>query len=657
MKRHRSNCLKLLTTALLALILPTACYNDAVTTDEVTQVDILSRFNAKGEAYLTLQIPLGGQAMTRTEFDDGDEDEWKDDDGKLKDVYILFFAGTSESDATFASAYKVTSPTLSISALEQVTATVTITINDANLNTGDKLFPFVVVNNNESAITTTTFPATSVAFANGGSPVVLTSSSTFADLASVTIADIKDASGYFLMTNATLADGNTTSANIFRLPEMSPTFFFPTEAESRANPAATVSVERLATKTTVENGLSAGYYKILGNEYATFAAGDLSFALDNYNTQSYAYRHLSAVSYQRFVETASIDGHSPLAYRTYWGEDVNYSGNSGLAYTSHATYLAYTDEQKTAFWHAMGSNAYCAENTFDVSNMKDNCTTSILVRLQLNGGGDFYTTNVTGSDIVFQPPRNEISEEGTSASSSFSRKAEDAGTTGATEATGTSGRAEVPTRSVVVTYDGSVTATIDDYLRTWLVEQSAALRSWLRDYAGDDARHLRITMTNNATTGRATATLSQTAQASGTGYNKFETATDAYTETGGQTLKAYLQSLLNGLTLLYYKDGYCYYRVLVRHFDDTQTPWASAATMANNTTLWAYGNGVDTYNNDYLGRYGMVRNNWYDISITSVTHIGSPIIPPLTTDADDKVEQLLNATLSISGWEAHDQNL
>jgi hypothetical protein len=29
----------------------------------------------------------------------------------------------------------------------------------------------------------------------------------------------------------------------------------------------------------------------------------------------------------------------------------------------------------------------------------------------------------------------------------------------------------------------------------------------------------------------------------------------------------------------------------------------------------------------------------------------------LTTDADDKVEQLLNATLSISGWEAHDQNL
>jgi len=639
---------------LLCMLLTTACYNDYDASEKVARMDILSRFNAEGKAYLTVQIPLGGGAGTRAvTFDDGDGDEWK-----VRNIYILIFAGTSESDATFASAYKVTSPTLSISALEQVTATVTITINDANLNTGDKLFPFVVVNNNESAITTTTFPATSVAFANGGSPVVLTSSSTFADLASVTIADIKDASGYFLMTNATLADGNTTSATVFHLPEMSASYFFPTQAQSQGNPAATVSVERLAAKTTVTNSITSHY--ILGNPRATFASdgSDMAFALDNYNTKSYAYRHLPAVSYQRFVETAPVDGGTPSVYRTYWGEDVNYSGNSGLAYTSHATYLAYTDEQKkTAFWHAMGSNAYCAENTFNVRHMQDDCTTSVLVRLQLNGGGDFYTTNVTGSDIVFQPPRNEIAEEGTSASSSFSRKAEDAGTTGATEATGTTGRAEVPTRSVVVTYDGSVTATIDDYLRTWLVEQSVALRSWLRDYAGDDARHLRITMTNNATTGRATATLSQTAQASGTGYNKFETATDAYTETGGQTLKAYLQSLLNGLTLLYYKDGYCYYRVLVRHFDDTQTPWASAATMANNTTLWAYGNGVDTYNNDYLGRYGMVRNNWYTISIRSVTHIGQPIIPPLTTDADDKVEQLLNTTLSISGWEANNQNL
>ncbi|MBR6828385.1 MAG: hypothetical protein IKM76_09600, partial [Prevotella sp.] len=191
---------------LLCMLLTTACYNDYDASEKVARMDILSRFNAEGKAYLTVQIPLGGGAGTRAvTFDDGDGDEWK-----VRNIYILIFAGTSESNAKFASAYKVESPSLSLSALEQVTATATITIDDANLNTGDKLFPFIVVNNNTSAITTTTFPATSVAFANGGSPVVLTSSSTFADLASVTIADIKDASGYFLMTNATLADAGST---------------------------------------------------------------------------------------------------------------------------------------------------------------------------------------------------------------------------------------------------------------------------------------------------------------------------------------------------------------------------------------------------------------------------------------------------------------
>lgn len=624
---------------LLSVILTTACSNDHDTLGEVPAVDILSRFNAEGEAYLTVQIPLGSAAMSRaTKFDDGDGDEWR-----VRNVCILMFAGTSESTAKFASAYKVETPSLSLSALQQVTATVTITIHDANLNTGDKLYPFVVVNNNSSAITTTTFPATSVTFANGGSSVTLTGgSSTFADFAdaNVTIANYVDGDGYFLMTNATLANGNTTSASLFHLPEMSPNYFFPTEAESRGNPAAHISVERLAAKTTVEDGITyiADEAHILGNEYATFTHNDLKFALDNYNTKSYAYRHLSAVSYPRFVENTPVTPHAPLAYRTYWGEDINYNN-----LTTNLT--NYTNVSPT--WKAMGTSEYCAENTFDVEHMQDNYTTSVLVRLQLNGGNNFYTTSVTGSDIVFQPPHAEISEEGTSAEASFSPLRHSPRQSAANSS-----------RSAEVKYDGEKTATIDDYLRTWLVEQSVALRTWLRNYAGNEPKHLRITISPNAATGQATATLSQTAQTSGsTGYNKFETATDAYDETGGETLKAYLQSLLDGLTLYYYQSGYCYYRVLIRHFDDTQTPWSSTAAMEDNTTLWVYGNGTDTYNNDYLGRYGMVRNNWYDISITSVTHIGSPIIPALTANADDEVEQLLNATLSISGWEAHDQNL
>lgn len=619
---------------MLLTLLLAACYDyEQDATAEEQPVDILSRFNAEGKAYLTIQIPIGNGASTRaTSFDDFSFDDGSVDEYKVKDIYILMFAGSSESNATFASAYKVETPTMSKSPFAQITTTATIAINDANLNSGNKLFPFVVVNNNSSAISA--FSMESVTFANNGSAVTLTGgSSTFSELANVSIAKYVDEEGYFLMTNATLADDNDVSqARVFRLPELDPDYFFPTEDLAKEHPAGQINVERLSAKATVENGLTAkeGKYVVLGNEYATFDSDDLSFALDNYNRNSYAYRHLASVDYVRMVESTAITPFSPQSYRTYWAEDVNYSGSSGLTFVPYATYLSYTDVQKSAFWKSTGSNAYCAENTFDVSHMQDDCTTSVLVRLKLNNGGDFYTTSVTGQDIIFQPPTNDLSEEGTSASESFVRR-----------------------RSKVVTYDGSKTATIDDYLRTWLMEQSAALRNWVRDYAGNEKKHLKIEVSGNAETGLATATLSQTAQTSGTGFNKFESLTDAYAETGGVTLKAYLQALLNSLTIKFYDDGYCYYRVLIRHFDDTQTPWSSAASMTDNTPAVVYGGDAEKY----LGRYGMVRNNWYNISINSVTHVGSPIIPPLTTNADDKVEQLLNATLHISGWEKHEQNL
>ena len=603
---------------MLLTLLLAACYDyeQDVTTEE-QPVDILSRFNAEGKAYLTIQIPIGATTRAAT-FDDGSADEFK-----VKDIYILMFAGSSESDATFASAYKVETPTMSKSPFAQITTTATIALNDANLNSGNKLFPFVVVNNNAYAISA--FSTESVTFANNGSAVTLTGgSSNFSALANVSIANYVDEDGYFLMTNATLADDNDVSqARVFRLPELDPDYFFPTEDLAKEHPAGQINVERLSAKATVENGLTAdkdGNYKVLGNEYAKFLLTDLWFALDNYNTNSYAFRHLSSVDYVRMVESTAITPFSPQSYRTYWGEDMNYSGSSGLTYVPYATYLSYTDDQKLVFWKSIGSNAYCAENTFDVSHMTDDCTTSVLVRLQLNNGGDFYTTSVTGQDIIFQPPTNDLTEEGTSASESFVRR-----------------------RSEKVTYDGINYATIDDYLRTWLMETNKDFRDWVNKYAAGEVNHVVITLTNDASTGTAAvSSVTQTARTSGDGVTDFTSL----------NLVSYFA---NNISLKFYAEGYCYYRVLIRHFndDDKQTPWSSAASMTDNTTAQVYGGDAEKY----LGRYGVVRNNWYNISINSVTHVGSPIIPLLTTNADDKVEQLLNATLEISKWVKHDQNL
>jgi hypothetical protein len=292
-------------------------------------------------------------------------------------------------------------------------------------------------------------------------------------------------------------------------------------------------------------------------------------------------------------------------YRTYWATDINYGGKTGL-----------TGGMKG--WKSMGESDYCAENTFNVANMQDDCSTSVLVALQLNGGNPFYTTSVTGSDVIYQMPANDVKEEGTSASESFSRK-----------------------RSTKV----SSTKTIDEYLREWLMETNSGFRNWVNTYAAGEPKHVNIAVESRdadfgLTDAKVTA-VTQTARAAG---SAGATAFDAL------NLKTYCD---NNIKIQFYEHGWCYYRVLIRHFDDTQTPWSSTASMSNNTTGEVYSDDAEKY----LGRYGVVRNNWYNISINSVTHVGSPIIPPLTTNADDKVEQLLNATLRISGWVGHEQNL
>ncbi len=584
----RPHFLQIIALLLIAMLLASCSDSEK---SEPSPPDILSCFSTDGKAWLNLDIGLPS-SVTRTDFADGEEAEYA-----IKTLKLVMFHGSnmdSEDELTVASIYDVNySPQGDVH--QQITnhTMATIQITNSNIRTSDKLYMLAIANASPS----------------------ISEGVTFATVKALVLSDLIntiEGTAYFVMSNAPLASANNGSGSVTTLAEIDPSLFATTEAEALAAPACYVYLERAAAKVTTS--LDAGLdMHIKGNTNIDFAASDFYYSLFNFNTECYLIRQMNAawLSYnstaKRFVESAKLLNDK---YRTYWATDINYGDGSNDGKTG------LTDGMKG--WKLMGESDYCAENTFEVDKMQDDCTTSVLVRLQLNNGGDFYTTSVTGSDVIFQPPMNDLTEEGTGASSSFARK-----------------------RSNLVTYDGTDIATIDDYLRQWLMEQSADLRAWVRNYAGNESKHLKITVNGDAETGLATATLSQTAQSSGAGYTAFE------------AIKATLQGLLNGLTIKFYNDGYCYYRVLIRHFDDTQTPWSSTAAMTNNSTGQTYGGDEASY----LGRYGMVRNNWYNISINSVTHVGSPIIPPLTTDADDKVEQLLNATLSISGWEGHNQDL
>ena len=59
-----------------------------------------------------------------------------------------------------------------------------------------------------------------------------------------------------------------------------------------------------------------------------------------------------------------------------------------------------------------------------------------------------------------------------------------------------------------------------------------------------------------------------------------------------------------------------------------------------------------------LGRYGMVRNNWYDIAINKISGPGSPDVPEPGDDPDDDPDPYkIDVTINILSWAKRSQEV
>lgn len=86
-----------------------------------------------------------------------------------------------------------------------------------------------------------------------------------------------------------------------------------------------------------------------------------------------------------------------------------------------------------------------------------------------------------------------------------------------------------------------------------------------------------------------------------------------------------------------YAQGVTYYIARVKHFGSL-TPWNS-------------GESYGTDNGKYLGRYGMLRNNWYELTVGNVYGPGYPGVPPVDpTLPDDENEKYLSVSVKILSW-------
>ena len=93
-----------------------------------------------------------------------------------------------------------------------------------------------------------------------------------------------------------------------------------------------------------------------------------------------------------------------------------------------------------------------------------------------------------------------------------------------------------------------------------------------------------------------------------------------------------------------YLNGEAYYIARIKHFNEL-TPWTAGT---------AYGSD----NAAYLGRYGVLRNNWYSLSVTKISNLGYPEVPEVKPNVpDDENDQYINVEVKILDWAKRSQSI
>lgn len=102
----------------------------------------------------------------------------------------------------------------------------------------------------------------------------------------------------------------------------------------------------------------------------------------------------------------------------------------------------------------------------------------------------------------------------------------------------------------------------------------------------------------------------------------------------------------NGVGIKTYKDGESYYIARIKHFGDDLTPWKEGDKT------------YDSNNLNWLGRYGVLRNNWYDLTINKISGPGYPDVPEVKPDTpDDEDTKYINVSVKILDWAKRSQSV
>lgn len=557
-------------------------------------------WNADGTGYVSLSISMPdnvgskGSRTTNDDFHKGDDKEYL-----VKKALLIIFTSTNKDATedlyTCEAAYDLTTNfTKEDNGQIGATSKVTQKINQIDANKYAKAL--VILNAPDDFI------------ANANDKLSISGSEftgSFNDFKGKTATLSTNLADGFTMTNAPLTTAQSTSStepsgSTSTLADIDKTKILPTQEQASTQPASTIYVERSVAKVTVNNNITTA--KPLP-ENSKFNIEIKSFALNNTNKESHIVRNVDN-SWNTYVSQASSVSSYDDKYRFVgYKEPITFNGENHYRtywakdpnYDGNAT----LEKNLPTNWEeTFGSThpLYCLENTFNVASQTHRNTTRVVVKAEIkdkNNTGDAETLYMWNNDANTLANINAFKTTTTGGTSTVGSAVKEANKLYDVIATG-----KTIKEIGLSTNDGYVTVSSITFDGEAAISTGAAFDA-VKNYFDDIAK---------------------------------------------------------------YNNGEVYYSVLIKHFGDRLTPWNAGEWGTDESKKPQSGDVNKIYpsanrNNNYLGRYGVVRNNWYEINLNKINKIGTPDIDYDKDTPDDELNSYISVSINILSWAKRKQDV
>lgn len=560
--------------------------------------------NEAGVGYASITINLPTTSGTRAvdgskndQFDEGTPSEYAVNDATL---VIFEKAGASENEYKYVEAVSLGNldPWKNDNTTGGITTestTITAKLNSATVDKdGGKYYALVILNNETAKGTKITLPTDPVTYGKWNVAANTTN-----------ITDYKK--GFYMANAPEFTEANKEPTTLVPIKGI-----YRTKEEAQSKPGTTIHVERGLAKVTVGSSTTEGskdYFaedgaSATGTKYSNDNVKITNWALDVTNNSSFPV-HVTSGLKAGITSTNPTDQKVP-AYAEIWS---NTAATSGTA-PATSRFVSHADAFKRVYW---GIDPNYSKNLTDKAACEK----------------EFTLVKADGSDAVWKTSTDPLyCLENTF---DISHMMQGQTTRVLLKATYTPKALEKETDKTFFMIGNSS----DFWTETTLTKQiKSKAEEVLNTKTG-----VTVTLKDDLLKGGTHVLDANTVEIK-------EGTEDKTAVVAGQINTKLGLDMSKGIGIKTYKNGESYYIARIKHFGDDLTPWKEGnATYGEKNLEW-------------LGRYGVLRNNWYDLTINKISGPGYPDVPEVKpTDPDDEDTKYISVSVKILSWAKRSQGV